>query len=301
MAVPTLLYGAGTWTLTKKEERIIESIEMRFLRSIAGISLLGHQRNEDIKRKLKIYNINDRIKSNKNNWKEHIERMDEERFPKVVLCKMNKYKKLSSDLKTTYCRSRPEGIFFKKNRANCKQSHITVQYIVNTFKCKNSVENIPRKSKRMKLSKKEERAIVRQVKSNPMSSKLAQNPECSKLMIPGLMDKEVCVSILKKNVKQSAAKLGEISSISSLSRSGRYGSACENLVKSKIHKESRVRMFSPYSSLQRVALSLFTAARCEHNSVFRISPVDNNDVTLQRNRNKTAGRINGCHGDCVLR
>ncbi|KAJ4431415.1 hypothetical protein ANN_20012 [Periplaneta americana] len=26
-------------------------------------------------------------------------------------------------------------------------------------------------------------------------------------------------------------------------------------------------------------------------------PVDNNDVTLQRNRNKTAGRIDGCHGD----
>ncbi|KAJ4442816.1 hypothetical protein ANN_04409 [Periplaneta americana] len=26
-------------------------------------------------------------------------------------------------------------------------------------------------------------------------------------------------------------------------------------------------------------------------------PVDN-DVTLQRNRNKTAGRIDGCHGDC---
>ncbi|KAJ4443883.1 hypothetical protein ANN_05670 [Periplaneta americana] len=27
--------------------------------------------------------------------------------------------------------------------------------------------------------------------------------------------------------------------------------------------------------------------------------VDNNDVTLQRNRNKTAGRIDGCHGDCL--
>ncbi|KAJ4447322.1 hypothetical protein ANN_09326, partial [Periplaneta americana] len=29
-------------------------------------------------------------------------------------------------------------------------------------------------------------------------------------------------------------------------------------------------------------------------------PVDNNDVTLQRNRNKIAGRINGCHGDSVF-
>ncbi|KAJ4439404.1 hypothetical protein ANN_07528 [Periplaneta americana] len=27
--------------------------------------------------------------------------------------------------------------------------------------------------------------------------------------------------------------------------------------------------------------------------------VDNNDITLQRNRNKTAGRIDGCHGDCL--
>ncbi|KAJ4430242.1 hypothetical protein ANN_22454 [Periplaneta americana] len=29
-------------------------------------------------------------------------------------------------------------------------------------------------------------------------------------------------------------------------------------------------------------------------------PVDNNDVMLQRNMNKTAGRIDGCHGDCNL-
>ncbi|KAJ4447144.1 hypothetical protein ANN_09145 [Periplaneta americana] len=28
-------------------------------------------------------------------------------------------------------------------------------------------------------------------------------------------------------------------------------------------------------------------------------PVNNNDVTLQQNRNKTSGRIDGCHGDCV--
>ncbi|KAJ4427518.1 hypothetical protein ANN_25166 [Periplaneta americana] len=27
-------------------------------------------------------------------------------------------------------------------------------------------------------------------------------------------------------------------------------------------------------------------------------PVDNNDITLQRNRNKTAGRIDGYHGGC---
>ncbi|KAJ4446196.1 hypothetical protein ANN_12890 [Periplaneta americana] len=32
-----------------------------------------------------------------------------------------------------------------------------------------------------------------------------------------------------------------------------------------------------------------------------IGPVDNNDVTLQRNRNRTAGRIDGYHGDCIPR
>ncbi|KAJ4449140.1 hypothetical protein ANN_00535 [Periplaneta americana] len=52
------------------------------------------------------------------------------------------------------------------------------------------------------------------------------------------------------------------------------------------------------------------AGRSYQNSRFQLStvrsiqripnltgPVDNNDVTLQRNRNKTAGRIHGCHGD----
>ncbi|KAJ4437914.1 hypothetical protein ANN_13853 [Periplaneta americana] len=28
-------------------------------------------------------------------------------------------------------------------------------------------------------------------------------------------------------------------------------------------------------------------------------PMDNNDVTLQQNRNKTAGRIDGCYGNCI--
>jgi hypothetical protein len=43
-----MLYGAETWTV-KKEERLLETTEMRMLRRIVGVTILEKIRNEKIR------------------------------------------------------------------------------------------------------------------------------------------------------------------------------------------------------------------------------------------------------------
>ncbi|KAJ4451145.1 hypothetical protein ANN_02587 [Periplaneta americana] len=51
MAIPTLLYGSETWTLTTSQ---LKRIEMRLLRPLAGYTLYDHKYNEDIRQELNI-------------------------------------------------------------------------------------------------------------------------------------------------------------------------------------------------------------------------------------------------------
>jgi hypothetical protein len=53
---------------------------MRFLRPIAGYTL-DKKRSSDIREQLGIYNINDKLTQYKINWREHIQRMDDNRLP----------------------------------------------------------------------------------------------------------------------------------------------------------------------------------------------------------------------------
>src|SRR6218665_309346 len=49
MIRPVMMYGAEAWTLTRKEEELLERAEMRMLRWILGVSLRDRRRNEDIR------------------------------------------------------------------------------------------------------------------------------------------------------------------------------------------------------------------------------------------------------------
>ncbi|KDR12736.1 hypothetical protein L798_12533 [Zootermopsis nevadensis] len=88
MAVPSLLYDAECWTLTKLQKQRIEVAEMKFVRSIAGYKRTSHIRNEDIRRKLGTFNLLDTICEHQRNCLMHIERMEANRIPQ----KMYKYK-----------------------------------------------------------------------------------------------------------------------------------------------------------------------------------------------------------------
>ena len=49
MAVPVLMYGNENWSLNQSDKRKIEAAEMRFLRPMAGYSLLDKKRSSDIR------------------------------------------------------------------------------------------------------------------------------------------------------------------------------------------------------------------------------------------------------------
>lgn len=85
MAVPMFLYGSECWTLRKSEERKIEAAEMRFLRSIAGYTLLDNKRSDDIRKELGIFKLTEKIHQYRTKWREHVERMEEYRIPKLLL------------------------------------------------------------------------------------------------------------------------------------------------------------------------------------------------------------------------
>ena len=48
MTVLVLMNGSDNWSLNRSDKRKIEAVEMRFLRSMAGYTLLDKKRNSDI-------------------------------------------------------------------------------------------------------------------------------------------------------------------------------------------------------------------------------------------------------------
>ena len=85
VARPTLLYGSETWVTTKRDMTCLEAAEMRFLRSVKGYTRLDKIRSEVIRKELEISGIQDVRYKYKQNWINHLERMDNTRLPKHAL------------------------------------------------------------------------------------------------------------------------------------------------------------------------------------------------------------------------
>ena len=79
----TLLYGSETWVTTKRDMTRLEAVEMRFLRSVN--TKLDKIRSELIRKELEISGIQDFRSKHKQNWNNHLERMDNTRLPKHAL------------------------------------------------------------------------------------------------------------------------------------------------------------------------------------------------------------------------
>lgn len=84
ITVSVLVHGSKTWGNDKKDEHWIQATEMKFLKSIKGCTLRDQIRNKQIREELKIFSINDRIKENREVWKEHLNRMKDSRIPKIA-------------------------------------------------------------------------------------------------------------------------------------------------------------------------------------------------------------------------
>ena len=85
VARPTLLYGSEIWVTTKRDMTRLEAAEMRFLRSVKGYSRLDKIRSEVIRKVLEISGTQDMGFKYKQNWINHLERMDNTRLPKHAL------------------------------------------------------------------------------------------------------------------------------------------------------------------------------------------------------------------------
>ena len=82
LARSTLLYGSETWVTTKRDMTRLEAAEMRFLRGVKGYTRLDKIRSEVIRKELEISGIQDVKSKYKQNWFNHLERMDNTRLPK---------------------------------------------------------------------------------------------------------------------------------------------------------------------------------------------------------------------------
>ena len=82
MAVPVLMYGSENWSLNRLDKEKIEAAEMRFLRPMEGYTHWDKNRSSEIREHLGIFNINDKLTQYEINWREHIQRMDDNRLPK---------------------------------------------------------------------------------------------------------------------------------------------------------------------------------------------------------------------------
>lgn len=85
MAVPAALYSSETWTMTSRDKSRLQAAEMRFLRSVLGVTKRDRIRNEDIRNQLQIFNLNEEIDHHRKKWLDHVDRMDERRYPKKIL------------------------------------------------------------------------------------------------------------------------------------------------------------------------------------------------------------------------
>jgi hypothetical protein len=85
MTVPILTYGSKIWTIIKKQEAKIETVEMKFLRNEAGCTRKDQTRNTKIREELNIFNLSNKILKYRSPWKFHVLRMEDRRILQKIL------------------------------------------------------------------------------------------------------------------------------------------------------------------------------------------------------------------------
>jgi hypothetical protein len=78
--VPILTYGAVTWAIGGKEESKIQAAEMKFLRSIRGVTKMDKIRSNEIRSDLGVESLSFKIGRERLRWFGHMKRMDERKI-----------------------------------------------------------------------------------------------------------------------------------------------------------------------------------------------------------------------------
>ena len=83
--VPILTYGQELWLMTQRVRSQVQASEIRFLRTIEGVTLLNKVRSSEIRKSLNIEPLLFRIVRSQLRWFGHVNRMPLERLPKQAL------------------------------------------------------------------------------------------------------------------------------------------------------------------------------------------------------------------------
>ena len=84
VVVTTLLYGAETWVLYRKQIRLLERFHQRCLRSILGIKWQNHMSNEEVLKRVSLPSKESILLQGQLRWAGHITRMEDVRMPEAV-------------------------------------------------------------------------------------------------------------------------------------------------------------------------------------------------------------------------
>lgn len=80
MSVPQLLYGSETQIMSGSDEARLKASEMNFLRLVTGYKKM----NTALRKELKLFNLNNRIKKSKNKWTPYVHRMQRVRLSFIL-------------------------------------------------------------------------------------------------------------------------------------------------------------------------------------------------------------------------
>src|SRR6218665_1230825 len=92
MTRPVLIYGPEAWTVTRREEGLLERTEMRMLWRMLGVSLKDKKRNEVIRKTLGVACITDKIREARLRWYGggHVMRRgDENSMKRIMMSEVN--------------------------------------------------------------------------------------------------------------------------------------------------------------------------------------------------------------------
>ena len=82
VVVSTLLYGAETWLLYRKQIRLLERFHQRCLHSILGIKCEDHVSNEEVLKRASLPSIESILLHMQLRWADHVTRMNTYACPK---------------------------------------------------------------------------------------------------------------------------------------------------------------------------------------------------------------------------
>ena len=82
---PALIYGAETWTTTKRGEERLNVNEMRMLRWSCGVTRKDRVPNKFIRGSLKVAEVRRKVMERRLTWYGHVERREEDHYLKRVV------------------------------------------------------------------------------------------------------------------------------------------------------------------------------------------------------------------------